>query len=49
MDYTRPNHIPTPQEIAAAERTEQMWLIAFAALVVAMTIAATLVLGSRIS
>lgn len=49
MDYTRPNHVPTPEELAAAARTEQRWLVAFAVLVAMVTVIATLVFGSMIA
>ena len=49
MDYSRPNHIPTPQELAAAARVEQYWLIAFAVAVAVLTIALTLLFGSKIA
>ena len=49
MDYTRPNHIPTAHELAAAARVEQYWLIAFAVVVAVLTIALTLLFGSKIA
>lgn len=48
MDYTRPNHIPTPKEIAAQTRQESWGLVAFAVAIVAITITAALVCGSQI-
>ncbi len=49
MDYSRPNHIPTPQELAAAERVEQRWLIAFAVVVAVLTVSLTLLFSSKIA
>ena len=48
MDYTRPNHVPTPEEIAAQTRRESGCLVAFAVAIVAITITAALVFGSQI-
>ena len=49
MDYTRPNHVPTADELAVAERTEYRGLIAFAVLVIIATLFAALAFGSHIA
>ena len=49
MDYTRPSHVPTADELAAAERTENRGLIAFAVLVIIATLFAALAFGSHIA
>ena len=49
MDYSRPNHIPTSQDEAAAERAEYRMLMVFAAVVLLVTVVATLVFSAQIS
>ncbi len=49
MDYTRPNHIPTAHELATQTRQETQWLLAFAAVMVVITVGAALLFGSRIA
>ena len=48
MDYTRPNHVPTANELATQERHEATALLAFAVVMVLITIGAALVFGSHI-
>ena len=48
MDYTRPNHIPTPEEEAAQERSEFLMLKWFAVLAVIVVVMTALVFGTRI-
>ncbi len=49
MDYSRPNHVPTAAETAAAERNEYRYLMMFAALMTVVVVAAAIVLGSQIT
>ena len=49
MDYTRPNHIPTPAEEAAEEQTEYLMLKWFAVVAVIIVVATALMFGARIS
>ena len=49
MDYTRPNHIPTPEEEAAEELHEYLMLKFLAALAVIIVVATALAFGAKIS
>lgn len=49
MDYTRPNHIPTPEEEAAEERTEYLMLKWFAVLAIIIVVMTAVVFSSKIT
>ena len=48
MDYTRPNHVPSADELAAQARAENRWLAVFAAVLAVVVVGLALVFGSHI-